>query len=222
MICFVISSTTLNLILSRHPCFADTTALKDVAPTIWGFAIVSRLKDVRKLGCLFQEWKACTLFWPKKNTKPNRNDWVSPVKECTQYAGEIFCRNQRHCLGVTFATFVPMQDGEVGVVWTTKRKAYLFVKFNQGWVHWKTLNRQDDPFKTWMKHLRGDVQAFENEISAQRHFHNFVLPYFGTHRFAQIMWRVHDCDPVWELVRRVSYMEESAENDKRFVWSRVV
>ena len=97
--------------------------MDDITPDIVIRALTSRICDIHRLiRPALKKWEAATSFWPHSNLKPNLNYVVSPVRECIRYRGGIYIR-KRHELGVTFATFVPMGNREVGVVWTTTRKA---------------------------------------------------------------------------------------------------
>lgn len=168
----------------------------------------------------FRGWRDVTPVHPKSHLPANVTYIVSPVRECLQYRERHFFRD-RHCVGVTFATFVPMDNREVGVVWTTTRRAYMFEYiYLTGWAVFKILKRQDDPFRTWLRHLGGDSFLREgDDRSPERLFHDLVVPYFGSHPLARDRMRsIRDDDPVWELVKRVSYDIVSHTDPRRFVW----
>lgn len=225
----VISPYAFNVILSRHPCFCDSTVLNDVCHDIVTHAVTARLCDIyRFILPAFRMWKKSTTFWPPVDVIPNLNHIVSPVKECTRSHDKIFIRN-RFDVGVLFATFVPIDNREVGIVWATNRRAYVFdYHFLKGWVLFKVLNRQDDPFQTWMRHLGGDrimrMQERDDRVrSGARLFHDLVVPYYGTHPKARDKTRmrgIRNDDPVWELVKRVSYMVVPEDAVERFEWKR--
>lgn len=226
-----VSTRTLTIILSYHPCFDGNTVLNDVAESITYLAMVLRLNDIWFLMIpAFRKWEKSTTFWPKSTMKPYYNYLVPPVKECTKYRDRFYSRD-RFCIGVTFATFVPIGNRYVGVVWTTSRKAYMFeYLYLKGWVLFKTLNRQDDPFRTWLKHLGGNEKVCNEKTGddrfSSRHaellFHDLMVPYFGTHPYARTRMReiVHD-SPVWELVKRVSYMVVPEDDARRFSWKPI-
>lgn len=212
-------------ILRHHPCFQDGTDIYDLSHIITDYAMSRRSEDLLcYLRPCFRGWRDVTPVHPKPHLVANVAYIVSPVRECLKYRDRYFFRD-RHCIGVTFATFVPMNDREVGVVWTNTRRAYMFeYTFLTGWVVVKVLNRQDDPFRTWLRHLGGDALATRDERSPERLFHDLVVPYFGSHPLARDVTRMrglrHD-DPVWELVKRVSYEVVSSTDPRRFVWENV-
>lgn len=161
---------------------------------------------------------------PKPHLPANVTHLVSPVRECLKYRERYFYRD-RHCVGVTFATLVLMDTRMVAVVWTTTRRAYMFEHIHfTGWVVFKILNRQDDPFRTWLRHLGGDALAVKrggDDRSPERLFRDLVFPYFGSHTLARDVTRtrgVRDDDLIWELVKRVSYQIVSDTDPRRFVW----
>ena len=229
----VISSSALTRILTHHPSFRENTVLHDVTPIITTFAMRSRLHD---LTCIilpcFRAWCVQTPFHPKQGVNPNVQHIGSPVCEYVIYHDRLFTR-RRHCLGVTFATFVVLGHREVGVVWSTTRKAYLFEYTDLvGWTLLKVLNRQDNPFLTWLRYLGGaDVVRREASgddpslcRSAERLFHDLVVPYYGCHPLCRDVGRMRSIphyDPVWELVRRVSYMTLPEDARQRLAWNRV-
>lgn len=218
----VVSSFELSAILRHHTCFKDGTAIYDLSRIITYHAMSRRWEDLLYyLRPCFRGWKNATPFHPKPHIPANVTYMGSPVRECLRYRDRYFFRN-RHCVGITFATFVPLDRREVGVVWTTTRRAYMFEYiYLKGWVLFKVLNRQDDPFLTWMRHLGGDVLLMKTERSAERLFHDLVVPYFGSHPLARDTTRmrgIRDDDPVWELVKRVSYDVVSSTDPRRFVW----
>lgn len=218
----VVSSFQLAAILRHHPCFQDGTAIYDLSQIITFHAMSRRWEDLLYyLRPCFRGWKNVTPFHPKPHIPANVTYMGTPVRECLRYRDRYFFRN-RHCVGITFATFVPLDRREVGVVWTTTRRAYMFEYiYLKGWVLFKILNRQDDPFLTWMRHLGGDALLVRTERSAERLFHDLVVPYFGSHPLARDTTRmrgIRDDDPVWELVKRVSYDVVSPTDPRRFVW----
>jgi hypothetical protein len=221
----VVSSFQLAAILRHHPCFNDRTDIHDLSHIITERAMSLRWEDLLYyLRPCFREWRDVTPFHPTPDIPANASYLVSPVRECLVYRESLFYRD-RYCIGVTFATFVPMNNREVGVVWTTTRRAYMFEYiYLTGWVVFKILNRQDDPFRTWLRHLGGDtllVKRERDERSPERLFHDLVVPYFGTHPLARDVSRmrgIRDDDPVWELVKRVSNDIVSHTDPRRFVW----
>lgn len=218
----VVSSSQLAAILRHHPCFQDGTAIYDLSQIITYHAMSRRWEDLLYyLRPCFRGWKNATPFHPKPHIPANVTYMGTPVRECLRYRDRYFFRN-RDCVGITFATFVPLDRREVGVVWTTTRRAYMFEYiYLKGWVLFKILNRQDDPFHTWKRHLGGDALLLNSERSAERLFHDLVVPYFGSHPLARDTTRmrgIRDDDPVWELVKRVSYDVVSPTDPRRFVW----
>lgn len=224
----VVSPFTLTTILNHHPCFHDNTVLNEVCGDIVVRAKKARLRDLRQMIQVFVRWERETIFWPRANAVPNLNHHVAPVKECIRYHGKIFIRD-RFDVGIIFATFVPMGNRNVGVVWATNRKAYMFEYYLEGWVLVKVLNRQDDPFQTWLRHLGGErsLNAEKNRDERRRRsatqlFHDLVVPYYGTHPEARDVTRMRGIrcdDPVWELVKRVSYMIIPEDAPERFEWN---
>jgi hypothetical protein len=225
---YVVSPATLIRILTHHPSFRENAALHDVTPIITTFAMRSRLHD---LTCIvipcFRAWCVLTPFHPRQCVNANIDYIGLPVCEYVIYHDRLFTR-RRHCLGVTFASRVTLGKREVGVVWSTTRKAYLF-EYSQlvGWTLFKVLNRQDDPFLTWLRYL-GGAKASGGEsypyLSAKRLFRDLVVPYFGCHPLSRNMERtlsIPHYDPLWELVRRVSYMT-LPDDAQRLVWKRVM
>lgn len=215
----VISSVQLAVILSHHPCFRDRNDIRDVSLLITTHAMKQRLLDLYLvLKPCFRGWMEATYSHPSHRKEANGTPlFVSPVHEYLRYRGRYFLRN-RHCVGITFATFIPIDNREVGVVWTTTRRAYLFEYIHlQGWVVFKVLNRQDDPFLTWLRHLGGDT--FVDDRSPERLFHDLVFPYFGSHPLARKRVRgIRRDDQVWDLVKRVSYDVVSHTDVRRFEW----
>lgn len=221
----VVSSFQLAAILRHHPCFHDTAAIHDLSHVITHHAMSRRWKDLLfYLRPCFRGWRNVTPVHPKPHIPANVTYIVSPVRECLQYRERFFLRD-RHCVGITFATFVRLDNREVGVVWTTTRRAFMFEYiYLKGWVLFKVLNRQDDPFLTWMRHLGGNALAVKRDgdvRSPERLFHDLVVPYFGSHPLARDTTRMRgipDTDAVWELVKRVSYDVVSPADPRRFVW----
>lgn len=222
----VISSLHLAAILQHHPCFRDGTDIHDLSQIITKYAMCRRWEDLfYYLRPCFHGWRDATPIRPKPHLPANVPYMVSPVRECLRYRERFFFRD-RHCIGVTFATFVPMDNREVGVVWTTTRRAYMFEYiYLKGWVRFKILNRQDDPFRTWLRHLGGTALVLKRDDdvrSPERLFHDLVVPYFGSHPLARDTTRMRgipDTDAVWELVKRVSYDVVSSTDPRRFAWT---
>ncbi len=218
----VVSSFQLAAILRHHPCFQDDTAIYDLSQMITFHAMSRRWEDLLYyLQPCVRGWRNVTPVRPKPHIPANVTYMGTPVRECLRYRDQFFFRD-RHCVGITFATFVPLDRREVGVVWTTTRRAYMFEYiYLKGWVLFKILNRQDDPFLTWMRHLGGDALLVGSERSAERLFHDLVVPYFGSHPLARDTTRMRGIpitDPVWELVKRVSYDVVSPTDPRRFEW----
>lgn len=221
----VVSSLQLAAILRHHPCFEDGTDIHDLSQMITQYAMSRRWEDLLYfLRPCFRGWRNVTPFHPKPHIPANVTYMGTPVRECLRYRDRYFFRN-RHCVGITFATFVPLDRREVGVVWTTTRRAYMFEYiYLRGWVLFKILNRQDDPFRTWLRHLGGNALAVKRDgdvRSAERLFHDLVVPYFGYHPLARDKMRMRGIphtDAVWELVKRVSYDVVSPTDMRRFVW----
>lgn len=222
----VVSSFEFAAILRHHPCFEDGTVIHDLAQTITQHATSRRWEELLcYLRPCFRGWRDATPIHPKPHIPANFSSIVSPVRECLRYRECYFYRD-RHCVGITFATFVSLDNRRVGVVWTTTRHAYMFEYIVlKGWMLFKVLNRQDDPFRTWLRHLGGDALLATrdgDERSPERLFHDLVVPYFGTHPLARDVTRmrgIRDDDAVWELVKRVSVDIISPTDPRRFVWT---
>lgn len=221
------SVASLTIVLKRHPCFMDNTVLDDVAVNIVVLATHARYRDLK--GILFpsfEMWKQRVTFLPRPNVEPNVLCARTHVREYLRYHSNLFVRD-RHCIGIKFATFVPLPGREVGVVWTTTRKAYMFeYTHGTGWELSKILNRQDDPFQTWLRHLRGDYTVRNQDVeygirSADELFFHLVVPFFGTHPKARNGTRIPDNHPVWDLVMRVSKLVKPIDDPERFVWRRI-
>lgn len=221
----VVSSAQLASILSRHPCFCDQGVVDDLAGVIAEHARTGRWTDlVQFLRPCFRAWASVMLPSPRPRVPSNVPHMGDPVSEFLCYRGHYFFR-ERHSVGVTLATFVIVDDRRVGVVWTTTHTAYLFRHVaERGWVVARVLEGQDDPFRTWMEHLGGaETLAREGPAgrSAERLFHDLVVPYFGTHPHARDPIRMRAIsahDAVWELVRRISYVVVPAEDPRRYAW----
>ena len=236
----VVSPPTLTLLMSRHPCFRDSEVLSHVAPNICAWAHLRRFHDlVMHAVPVFDAWRCVTRFHPKPSVPANFVDFAdyTPVHEYTRFAGRTYYR-KRHSLGVTFATFVPLNGRNVGVVWTTARKAHLFQYDGTlgKWICVKTLNRQDVPFLTWMRFLGGE-EALRRERerggdlfdryanrAPQQLFHDLVVPYYGSVEFVRSrmsMRSIEGAHPVWDIVRMASAMTVSPEDPTRMEWHRL-
>ena len=188
---------------------------------------------------MFKAWCGVTRFHPKPSVPANFVDFVDycPVREYTQFGGRTYFR-KRHCLGVVFATFVPLNGRNTGVVWTTSRKAHFFqYDETQGkWAWVKMLNRQDVPFLTWVRFLggneahkreqerRGDPLDSYTNRSPEQLFRDLVVPYYGFAKFARSrigMRSIESAHPVWDIVRMASHMTVSLEHPSRMVWYRL-
>lgn len=227
-----VSPFQLKSILQHHPCFHDFD-LDELVGVIAQHARSQRLQDlIRHLHPSFKRWMSLLPAIPEPHIPPNVHT-DHPVREYHfDFVRNRFFVRDRHCVGVTFATFVRIGKEEVGVVWTSTRKAYMF-KYEwrsnaslghlPGWVVFKILNRQDDPFHTWRRHLGGDALARnpQDPRNVQQMFHDFVVPFFGSHplaRHATRSRRIPWNDPVWQLVKLVSYEVVSSSDPRRVAW----
>jgi hypothetical protein len=239
---YVVSPSVLRVLLSHHTCFHDSDAIAHVSPIICTWAYLRRYQDlIRHAVPVFKAWRGATRFYPKPSFPANLVDFVhycnSPVHEHTRFGGCTYYR-KRHSLGVIFATFVPLNGRNTGVVWTTSRKAHFFqYDETQGkWVCVRTLNRQDVPFLTWMRFLGGgEAHKREQERGGdpldrysnrapQDLFHDLVVPYYGFAEFARsrIFMRSTDhAHPVWDIVRMASHMTVPLEDPSRMEWHRL-
>ena len=198
------------------------------------------LRNYPKKRLIFGVWEKATDFLPKSNAKPDEDlSFSCPLSEYKCYHRRHFIR-ERHCLGVTFATST-MVDGKCcTVVWVKKPsggrgKAMIYesVLWNKrmgekGKSSWndrqrhtscgtfvlsKVLNRQDDPFATWMQHLGGaDVvrseatSSFHPRRSAEKLFRDLVCPLYGHHPLANGWARGPARDhPSWAAIKDASY-----------------
>lgn len=185
---------------------------------------------------VFYGWRRVTTFHPKSSVLPISTELTActPVYEFTRYMERTFYR-KRHSMGVTFATFVPGTNGrEIGVVWTTARKAHLFEYINGNWVVVKTLNRQDDPFITWTKFL-GGRETLQAEMTAaakfpyesrtpEKLFYDLVFPFFGRtqHSRNPIYERsIPTHHATWQIVRLASVLTLPEDHPSRFQWHRL-
>ena len=234
----VVSPSTLSTILSHHTSFEDSDVPVHVAPLICLIAETLRRYDlVRYLMPTFDGWRRVTRFHPKPRLEANFTYFIddAPVHEHIRFGGRVFQR-KRHSLGVTFATFVSYKNREIGVAWTTARKAHLFEFDDSSWKCVKTLNRQDVPFLTWMQFLGGNeltelerqhasdsadsMNRYVNR-SPQQLFYDLVVPYYGTTEFTRSrigMRSIGHDHAVWKIVRAASVMTFSADDPARLDW----
>jgi len=221
-----VSPSVLTRLLSQHPSFFNSDVIAQIAPMICAQAHQNRALDLIRYTKAFKAWRHTTRFHPKPSFQANFY-LHHPVHEHARY-GELRYYRKRHSIGVTFATFVPIDGCETGVVWTIARKAHLFKHNGSTWVCTKTLNRQDIPFRTWMRFLGGE-QAYEREHqkndlqyakrSPQQLFYDLVVPFYGSAEFARDNTRSIPCtNPIWEIVRAASAMTVSPKDSSRMEW----
>lgn len=223
----VVSENTVRLLLT--PLLGEADVASHVAPIVWDFAYIHRLIDImRYLRPAFKGWEKQVSFHPLPSVAPNLNDhWTnkSAVFDYLQYHNRYFMR-PKHSAGVTFATFVRLHGEEVGVVWTTARKAHMYRYRDSEWTLFKTLNRQDDPFTTWLRFLGGNAMVERETFgrSPEQVFHDLVVPYFGTTRHARDVTRmrsISSTSPVWDLVKKTSYATVPRESPLRMNWVEI-
>lgn len=217
----VVTLNTLTSLVSKLPY----DGVEDVADIIYAHACAMRCEDVTLMRRALVMWETRTKFHPKRNAMPVRRNWYDcPVYEYTVYHGEEFFR-ERFCAGVSLVVRLCFQGKLAHVAWTMKRKAFIYVYDQnalQKWVLHKVLNRQDDPFQTWYKHLGGasDDYRARGHTSPQDSFYRLVVPMFGCHRLLRSrtsMRAVEQNDVVWGIIKRLS--ESLTEFDgERFEW----
>jgi hypothetical protein len=219
----VLKQSTLQRVFRGTPIPDDQVVI--IHSFIWKITI----QDMRLKLAIMEVWKKCTSFHPKYNVPPNRNHmFATPVRDFLEYHDKIYYRNTR-CSGVKLATIVCLNEILTGVAWTDTRKAILFELRGWDWEIQKVLNRQDSPFETWLRHLEGDkIVAMENTHtlsneeprSAQRLFHDLVVPYFGSDPFLRNPARMPSMStihPIWRIVELASMTMHSV-TEERHEW----
>jgi hypothetical protein len=220
----VVSKLAIEILLSKITLFEESVVISHISPLIYYHAMQSRMQDLNFILPIFIAWINASSFNPKPHVKPNFTHNEMPVKEFLDFGGKTFSR-PRFCLGVRFATILLMGSQSIGVAWTTDRKALIFKYIRlYEWKLDKTLNRQDDPFHTWLRHLGGqqrveDEMNKENGRSAEELFNDLIVPYFGTHKIIYrrfgLMGRTH---PIWGIIRQASYATFHHDAKERFEW----
>ena len=229
----VVTPNALTTLLSRHSSFQETNVVEHLSPIICNFAFAFRIRDIiHHLMPVFDGWRRITTFHPKPTHPANVTyPYNNPVREYTRFGGRMFFR-ERHSAGVTFATFVPLGGREVGVVWTTARKAHIFHYENGSWDVVKTLNRQDVPYQTWIRFLGGrevSMQEHEHTDRSSRRslselFRDLVFPFYGStpHARNSLYERsIHPDHPTWDIVRVASHLTVPLDHPSRLVWHRM-
>lgn len=246
----VVTAKTLCLIF-RRLLIPQIGALLDVTPRIQMIASIERCKDMMTVNKWLWTWILRTDFRPKPHHAPSHPILSHPVIEYIMYHDKTYWR-PRHCMGIVLATIVFLPcggfdgvpvcrdspDRMVAVVWTSTRKAYLYERKSVSdqvyrWQQLKILNRQDDPFTTWIRHLDGAHHVFEERKLASSHglrprsahqmFYDSVIPYYGRHHSLRNSTRMrsieHDHE-IWEVIRTVSYLLPICDED-RLTWERM-
>lgn len=187
----------------------------DLVPMIFNFMVSIALKAYRKKKKIFRIWEDITIFHPSPSVPPNEYHWShTPNHEYLRYHKSFFVR-RKHSIGITLA----VMTGHFFVIWTYNRKAFVF-NF-QGTIL-KILNRQDDPFITWVRHLNGK-QLFNlqtHHTSLETLFEALVVPLYGSHpklRSRISMRGVASDHPIWSLICTVSYKLPIPESTRQ-VW----
>ena len=193
-----------------HMLFRGYESLEDLITIIWVKAVYRTLRYQVRRFTIFDVWMTNTKFVPSNRLPPNSDNFGLPVREYLYYHGKRFYRN-RHSLGVRFASMVSYDGLAHAVIWTDKRKAYSYMFVNGKAILAKILNRQDDPFKTWMRHLGGqalyDAELFnEWNRSPQMLFNDHVVCHYGSHpHITRRARQTRSYHPIWNLIKEVSY-----------------
>lgn len=199
-----------------------------IVDKITRMAFESRFKDLMLMSKFFIQWANGTNFHPKPSISPTVDyDAKCKVMDFLEYGREReYYMRPRHCAGVLFVTFLRKCYGvdNVGVAWTSKHQA-LFYKYDhsaRGWVRFKHMNRQPDPYRTWSEHLYRFYR--KPYVTSENAFRNLVVPYFGWHHKLPLSYYYsippidHD---VWEVVKLASYDTVAVDDPVRFEWKPI-
>ena len=234
----VLSVPALEMLFRQHN--DQYPGLLCVVPLIWTFTLHATRNEVKVRRTFFILWKKCTHFVPRWYMPADNIPWLRhhPLFQYKLYHGNLFVR-ERHSKGVTFAAMIWMPHiGMLAVVWTIDRKAHVY-KLDPNTCNateatlkqpYKVLNRQDDPFKTWERHL-GGREIVETEKrrhqkfphltsrSPERLFQLYSEPHFGVHPLVNYPpTRINDKKhPIWTVIRKVSYTLSFSE-EHRMQW----
>lgn len=183
----------------------------------------------------FLHWKRQTAQTPHPSTPADPRRWCDhPLYEYKMFKGSTFVR-KRFCAGIRFATMAfPSEHQTVAVVWTCNDEAHVYdVTGSDAFLFSHTIQRQHDPFQTWMQHL-GGKEAVEHEHlwsrndaswrtrSAEHLFRDHIVPFFGRHALARdpsSMRNVRNDHLMWDIICHVS---ECMEIPARFIWRHAV
>ena len=232
-----VTASTLECILSRHPCFENTNVLSDVSQSIVVEAQSLHLEYLKRMRIVtraaFRTWFKKTVFLWKSPFFPALVDELHgyvteesvTFDEVAWYRGRLFERSRR-TLGINFAAVI--RDNYV--IWTKTRKAYVLKRVDGMMSVVQVLNRQDDPLQTWLKHFNGtqlseSYARFGVEWKQQNAFHSEVVVYFvGSDRleFSGYLRRknVGNWESMLSAVELVSLKVVPANDARRFTWRR--
>ena len=226
------STRVLKILFSRID-----NALCDVCSLISRLAFVQRLSDLTyRISVAFHLWRSQIRFVPRSSQAHRFS--INGLDEYVEYgrAGTLFVR-PLHSAGVKLFTFVPLDGKMTGVAWTNNRKALLF-DYNAEIGRWslsKRLNRQDNPFDTWVNHLGGrDAirarqrrdSAIDETCASRALFRLSVIPFFGDDSLlissgclSQRTFIDSVDAAVTDIVRQASYMTVGANDPMRTEWT---